>query len=190
MTGYVRFKERTNAGPTFPEAERSAVMSQLKRHGVAGLFPHDAPGDDSRTVRHPRQVASPEGRPPEIFSQRLMRAVHTHALCMHTQDRLGWRHRRAGRRRAPAHGGAHTLHTHAYAALIRPREKHPRNPHLRRAAEQETAGHSGAQTHCIRRAAYSIDLPAGMAPRNNRLGWIVGKGKPGPRGAGSGSSWA
>ena len=36
----------------------------------------------------------------------------------------------------------HTLHTHAYAALSRPREKHPRNSHLRRMSERETAGHS------------------------------------------------
>ena len=106
MTGYVRLKERTNAGPTFPEAERSAVMSQLKRHGVAGRFPYDAPDDDSRTVRHPRQVASPEGRPPEIFSQRLIRAVPTHALCspMHQQLRRETRRGIAAQRpHAPRH---------------------------------------------------------------------------------------
>jgi hypothetical protein len=73
----------------------------------------------------------------------LIRAVRTHALCVHTQDHLGGRHRRAGRRGTAAHRprlAAHALHTHAYAGLIRPREKAPRNSDLRHECQREPAG--------------------------------------------------
>jgi hypothetical protein len=53
----------------------------------------------------------------------LIRAVRTHALCTHTQECFGRRHRRGGRLEAAAHEPhlvAHTLHTHAYVGLIRP----------------------------------------------------------------------
>jgi len=79
----------------------------------------------------------------------LISAVRTHALCVHTQDHLGGRHRRADRRGTAAHRPhlvARTLHTHAYAGLIRPREKAPRNPDLRHHPERETAGHSVVHT--------------------------------------------
>ncbi len=55
----------------------------------------------------------------------LSSAVHTHALCVHRQDRIRRRHRRAGRRRTAAQwppSTEHTLHTHALRRLIRPRE--------------------------------------------------------------------
>ncbi len=79
----------------------------------------------------------------------LISAVRTHALCVHTQDRLGERHRRAGRRGTAAHRSrlaAHTLHTHAYAGLIRPREKHPRNSDRRHESQREPAGHGVVHT--------------------------------------------
>ncbi len=64
------------------------------------------------------------------FEISLISAVRKHALCMHTQDRLGGRRRNAGRLTTAAHRPhltAHTLHTHPYAGLKGPREKHPRN---------------------------------------------------------------
>lgn len=83
----------------------------------------------------------------------LSNAVRTHALWMHRQDRFGGRHRRAGRRGTAAHRPhlvAHTLHRLAYAALIRPREKHPRNSHTRRSPQRETAGQAPAPLHEVR----------------------------------------
>ena len=41
-------------------------------------------------------------------------------------------------------------HGMPYAALIRPREKHPRNPHLRRRPKRETAGQAPATLHEVR----------------------------------------
>jgi hypothetical protein len=67
------------------------------------------------------------GRGPVAIS--LIRAVRTHALCMHTQEGLGGRRPTAIRHEPAAHRlrlAAHTLHRHAYAALSRPREIHPR----------------------------------------------------------------
>jgi hypothetical protein len=85
------------------------------------------------------------GRGPVEIS--LISAVRTHALCVHTQECFGRRHRRASRRGPAAHRPhlvAHTLHTHAYAGLIRPREKHPRNSDLR---------HQSARTRWSQRCA-------------------------------------
>ncbi len=42
---------------------------------------------------------------------------------------------------------AHTLHTHAYAGLIRPRETSPRNSDLRHESQREPAGHGIVHTH-------------------------------------------
>ncbi len=80
----------------------------------------------------------------------LISAVHTHALCMHTQRRHDeWPP--SARRLEPAahrpHLAAHTLHQHAYAALSRPREIHPRNSHLWRGAQHESAGRNIAHLH-------------------------------------------
>ncbi len=77
-----------------------------------------------RLQRGPRPLAalSPETS--------LIRALHTHALCLHMQ-RASDRRRRSIRRHEPAAHRptlpARTLHRHAYADLSRPREKHPRN---------------------------------------------------------------
>jgi len=99
---------------------------------------------DGMSRQHPEDTSLPG--PVEIS---LISAVRTHALCVHTQDRLGGRHRRASRRGTAAHLAhlaARTLRTHAYAGLIRPREKAPTNPDLRRHPERETAGHSVVHT--------------------------------------------
>ena len=93
-----------------------------------------------------RPLAAPTGA---STGDSLSRAVRTHALCMHTQDRLGRRDRQASRRGTAAHRPqlvAHTLHTHAYAGLTRPREKAPRNSDLRHESQHETAGHSVVPT--------------------------------------------
>ena len=118
--------------------------------------PRAAPGSTERTPRSPD--AMPRQHPEEHFGRgqveiSLISAVRTHALCVHTQDCFGGRHQRAGRRGTAAHRphlAARTLHTHAYAALIRPREKHPRNSHLRRAPERETACQALAPLHEVR----------------------------------------
>ena len=69
--------------PTFPEAKRSALMSQVKRHGVARRFPYDAPGDLSRTGplsgTGDRPVAKPD--PQKTCPKWLISALRTHALC-------------------------------------------------------------------------------------------------------------
>ena len=122
------------------------------RHPAEMAFVHDEEtiaasraargvGSTERTPRSPDGM--PRQHPEEHFGRgpveiSLISAVRTHALCVHTQECCGRRHRRAGRLEAAAHEPhlvAHTLHTHAYAALIRPREKHPRNSHLRRAPQ-------------------------------------------------------
>ncbi len=82
---------------------------------------------DAMPRRHPRTTSGAV-----TVEISLISAVRTHALCMHTQDRLGGRRRSAGRLETAAHRpypAAHTLHTHAYAALMRPREIRPRNSH-------------------------------------------------------------
>jgi hypothetical protein len=87
------------------------------------------------------------GAVPVEFS--LISAVRTHALCVHMQHRLGRRRRRASRRNTAAHRpypAAHTLHTHGYAGLIRPREKAPRNSDLQHEPQREPAGHSIVHT--------------------------------------------
>jgi hypothetical protein len=53
-------------------------------------------------------------------------------------------------RRSPAARAAPPCTGVPYAALIRPREKHPRNSHLRRAPEQDTAGQTLAPLHEVR----------------------------------------
>ena len=73
----------------------------------------------------------PQQHPEDHFGRSLVeipliRAVRAHAPCTHRRDRLRRRHRRADRHEPAAqraHLAAHTLHTHAYAGLIRPREK-------------------------------------------------------------------
>ena len=80
----------------------------------------------------------------------LSSALHTHALCMRMQRRHGERPPTARQLEPAAHRphlAAHTLHQHAYAALSRPREKHPRNSYLRRGGQHESAGHSVAHLH-------------------------------------------
>jgi len=86
------------------------------------------PAPRSRNARPPQHPEEHFGRGPVEIS--LISAVRTHALYVHTQDHLGGRHRRADRRGTPAHRpylAAHALRTHADAALIRPREIHPKN---------------------------------------------------------------
>ncbi len=109
------------------------------------------------------------GRGPVEIS--LISAVRTHALCVHTQDCLGGRHRGAGRRGTAAHRprlAAHALHTHAYAGLIRLREKHPRNSHLRRAPKRETAGQAPAPLREMR--ALPAVLVAGVHDHRATIG--------------------
>jgi len=112
-----------------------------RRLWIAGSRAARGTGSIERTPRSPDGM--PRQHPEEHFGRgpveiSLISAVRTHALCVHTQECFGRRHRRAGRLEAAAHEPhlvAHTLHTHAYAALIRPRDKHPRNSRLRRAPE-------------------------------------------------------
>ena len=133
------------------------------RHPAEMAFVHDEEtiaasraargvGSTERTPRSPDGM--PRQHPEEHFGRgpveiSLISAVPTHALCTHTQDRFGERHRRAGRRGTAAHRlhlAAHTLHTHAYAGLIRPREKAPRNSDPRHESQREPAGHSVVHT--------------------------------------------
>ncbi len=109
--------------------------------------PQVAPRTQNRRPERPRRHCHSSSSKPDpgavTVEISLSSAVRTHALCMHTQERLGGRHRRAGRRGTAVHRprlATHALHTHAYAGLIRPREIHPRNPHLRRVPKRETAG--------------------------------------------------
>ncbi len=120
--------------------------------GSHGAGPRAAPGAPNA---RPERSTRCHGSTPRTTSGTttveisLISAVRTHALCVHTQDCLGGRHRRAGRRGTAAHRprlAAHALHTHAYAGLIRPREKAPRNSNLRQDSQREHAGHSVVHT--------------------------------------------
>ncbi len=53
-------------------------------------------------------------------------------------------------RSSAAARAAPPCHGMPYAGLIRPREKHPRNSHLRRASKRETAGQAPAPLHEVR----------------------------------------
>ena len=146
------------------QARQQIDPSQLPKRPPRGItcrsrrlwIPTSRAASGSRsTERTPRAPdAMPWQRPEGHFGRGpveicLISAVRTHALCVHTQDRLGERHRRAGRRGTAAHRSrlaAHTLHTHAYAGLIRPREKAPRNSDLRHESQREPAGHSVVHT--------------------------------------------
>jgi hypothetical protein len=138
---------------TAPSTPRGLAPAQIDGSGSQRPEPLGAPGvpnarPDRPTGCHGSTPREHFGRGPVEIS--LISAVRTHALCVHTQDRLGGRHRRASRRGTAAHLAhlaARTLRTHAYAGLIRPREKAPTNPDLRRHPERETAGHSVVHTH-------------------------------------------
>ncbi len=145
--------------------------------GSHGAGPRAAPGAPNA---RPERSTRCHGSTPRTTSGTttveisLISAVRTHALCVHTQDCLGGRHRRAGRRGTAAHRprlAAHALHTHAYAGLIRPREKAPRNSNLRQDSQREHAGHSVVHTQKRARnqtnwwrGFRTIERPSGYRP--------------------------
>ena len=107
------------------------------------------------TARTPRSPDAMPRQHPKVHFGRgpvgisLIRAVRTHALCMHTQGGIGGRRPTAIRHEPAAHRprlAAHTLHRHAYAALSRPREIHPRNANFDDSAEHEAAGQGVVHT--------------------------------------------
>jgi hypothetical protein len=81
------------------------------------------PAPRSRNARPPQHPEEHFGRGPVEIS--LIRAVHMHALCTRTQRHLAGPPQLVHRRGTAAHRPhlvARTLHTHAYAGLIRLRE--------------------------------------------------------------------
>jgi hypothetical protein len=84
------------------------------------------PAPRSRNARPPQHPEEHFGRGPVEIS--LISAVRTHALCVHTQECFGRRHRRAGGLEAAAHEPhlvAHTLHTSALRAVDKAPRKTP-----------------------------------------------------------------
>jgi hypothetical protein len=107
----------------------------------------------------------------------LIRAVHT-GQCIrvsYARTRSGTSPDRSQRpagsiRSSAPHLAAHTLHTHAYAGLIRPRETSPRNPHLRRAPDKRNRW-SGAWTPArgaLRPLGYDQTAPVHAGSPNPR----------------------
>ena len=115
--------------------------------------------------RHARQPGTGGPAPSPLQSARfhgsLVDQCSAYACPMRAQECFGRRHRQARRCATAAqrpHVAAHTLYAHAYAALKRPRETGPRNAHLRRQPERETAGQAPAPLH---EARLTSDLGGG-----------------------------
>src|SRR5579875_3918523 len=97
----------------------------------ASLFPpapQDPPGRTARSWGVIHDSLELAARPPRRLDRRactgdsLSRAVHTHALCVHTQERPGGVRRPASHRETAAHRlpvAAHILHTHALRSIDR-----------------------------------------------------------------------
>jgi len=171
------------------QARQRIDPSQLPKRPPRGItcrsrrlwIPTSRAASGSRsTERTPRSLDAMPRQHPKVHFGRgpvgisLIRAVRTHALCTHTQEGLGGRrptairHEPAAQRR---HLAAHTLHTHAYAGLIRPREIHPRNLPLRRATQREPAGQAPAPLHEMRAGPAVLVAGGRGSPALSGLGW-------------------